>query len=148
MKPNKIEFELKNDLSELDTLAEKLEAFSRLIGMDDRCLFEINLAMDELFTNIVSYGFSDKREHRVRVSLVYDADTISITLEDDGAPFNPLFCKMPDLNLPVEKSPVGGLGIHLCRSMMDEMEYQRAGNRNIITLRKRKMPKKNQSEKG
>lgn len=149
MKPATLKFELKNDLAELDTLAEKLEAFGRLIGMDDRCLFETNLAMDELFTNIVSYGFADEQEHQVQFSLFYDnTGMISITLEDDGVPFNPLICKKPDLDLPVEESPVGGLGIHLCRNMMDEMEYHRSGNRNIVIIRKKKVPNKILSEKG
>jgi len=148
MKPEKLAFELKNDLAELDTLAEKLELFGERIGLDARCLFETNLAMDELFTNIISYGFTDDQEHWVSFTLTFADEELSITIEDDGIPFNPLLCKKPDLDLPVEASPVGGLGIHLCRNMMDEMDYRRSADRNIVTIRKKKVSKKNQSQKG
>ena len=58
-----VSFELKNSLCELSTLCEKLERIGEALGIPRRSLFEINLALDELFTNIISYGFADQSEH-------------------------------------------------------------------------------------
>jgi serine/threonine-protein kinase RsbW len=140
MMGERLEFELENDVAELDRLAEMLEEFGERIGLAPRCLFEMNLAIDELFTNIVSYGFTDDREHRIRVVLDSDGKQITVTIEDDGAPFNPLKARKPDLDVPLEETPVGGLGIHLCKNMMDNLSYNRSANKNVVTLRKRLNP--------
>ena len=65
MVKNKVSFKLKSNLSELDTLCENLEQFGQSIGLDPKCIFEANLALDELFTNIISYGFADESELRI-----------------------------------------------------------------------------------
>jgi len=142
MTVERIEFELKNDPAELDRLAEQLEDFGQRFSMERRCIFEMNLAVDELFTNIISYGFPDDKDHIVRVVLESDGHTVTITVEDDGAPFNPLTAKEPDLDMPLEETPVGGLGIHLCKNMMDNLKYCRCESKNVVTLTKKLDPKK------
>lgn len=62
---------------------------------------------------------------------------LTVTLTDDGAPFDPLAQAAPDTDLPVEARAIGGLGIHLVRKMMDEVTYQRRGDRNVVVLVKR-----------
>jgi len=62
-------FELKNSLSELDKLCEYLEDYGQKIGLSKKLIFEINLALDELFTNIISYGFKDEEEHIIKVTI-------------------------------------------------------------------------------
>ena len=69
MAKKEFSFELKSSLSELDTLCEKLEDFGQKIGLSKKLIFEINLALDELFTNIISYGFGDEEEHIINVTL-------------------------------------------------------------------------------
>ena len=82
-----ITFELKNCFSELDTLGEKLDQFCCQLGLTNRCLCEINLALEELFTNIISYGYDDEAEHWVKFTLSYQNGTIRMEVEDDGIPF-------------------------------------------------------------
>ncbi len=71
------------------------------------------------------------------VSLALDDGELALCLEDDGPAFDPLAAPMPDLDAPIEDRPIGGLGIHLLREMMDELEYTRLDSRNRLTLRKR-----------
>ena len=69
MAKNKVSFKLKSKLSELDTLCQHLERFGQSLGLSKKCLFEANLALDELFTNIISYGFKDNKEHSIDITI-------------------------------------------------------------------------------
>jgi serine/threonine-protein kinase RsbW len=89
MAKNKVSFKLKSKLSELDKLCQHLERFGESIGLSPKCIFEANLALDELFTNIISYGFKDKREHTIEVTISHQNNKLIFNIEDDGVPFNP-----------------------------------------------------------
>ncbi len=136
MAKNKVSFKLKSNLSELDTLCEHLERFGQSIGLSSKCIFEANLALDELFTNIISYGFDDKNEHTIKITIAHQDDHLVFSIEDDGVPFNPTKAKTPDLECTIEECKIGGLGIHLAKNLMDEVCYQRCENKNILTLKK------------
>ena len=84
MAKNSYSFELISDLSELDSLCENLETFGKKFGFSKKLIFEINLALDELFTNIISYGFKDDKEHIVTVTLTPENDELCLCIEDDG----------------------------------------------------------------
>ena len=129
-------FKLKSNLSELDKLCQQLEKFGQSLGLSKKCIFEINLALDELFTNIISYGFADDDEHVIKVTLTPQNETLCLCIEDDGMPFNPVDAKEPELECTVEDCKIGGLGIHLLRNLMDEICYERCGDKNVLTLKK------------
>lgn len=129
-------FNLKSKLSELDKLCEHLEAFGQSIGLSQKFIFEINLALDELFTNIISYGFSDDDEHDIKITITPENEQIVISIEDDGVAFNPVDAETPDLECTIENCKIGGLGIHIIKKLMDEVCYQRCDNKNILTMRK------------
>jgi len=131
-----VSFELKNSLSELPTLCEKLERIGAALRIPRRLLFEINLALDELFTNIISYGYADRSEHVIRVRFSSEDDLLTVVLEDDGIPFNPVERLPPELPCSLEECKVGGLGIHLVKNLMDDVVYSRSGNKNVLTLKK------------
>jgi serine/threonine-protein kinase RsbW len=130
-------FELKSDLSELDKLCENLETFGNRFGFSKKLIFEINLALDELFTNIISYGFKDGKEHIVKVTLTPQNDELCLCIEDDGKPFNPIEFETPDVSCSVEECKIGGLGIHIMKKLMDEVCYERCGNKNVLNLKKK-----------
>ena len=129
-------FELKSDLSELDTLCEELENFGNKFRLSKKLIFEINLALDELFTNIISYGFKDDEEHIIKVTITPQNEELCLCIEDDGIAFNPIEFKTPDVACSVENCKIGGLGIHIMRKLMDEICYQRCDDKNVLTLRK------------
>ena len=133
--------ELKNNLSELDRLCQHCEEIGQTIGVSDKSIFEMNLALDELFTNIISYGFQDHQEHTIKINISIEGDLLDIRIEDDGVPFNPIESKMPDFQCGVEECKIGGLGIHLIKKLMDDIQYQRVADKNILFLR-RKIRKK------
>jgi serine/threonine-protein kinase RsbW len=130
-------FELKNSLSELDLLCRNCEEIGRSIGVSDRSIFEMNLALDELFTNIISYGFQDHQEHTIKINITIEGDLLNMRIEDDGVPFNPLESKTPDFQCDIEECKIGGLGIHLIKKLMDDIQYQRVADKNILVLRRK-----------
>ncbi|PWU18558.1 MAG: ATP-binding protein [Verrucomicrobia bacterium] len=95
-----------------------------------------NLAIEELVTNCIKYGYDDSAEHFIEVEVKLCPDELVVTVTDDGRPFNPLEAPEPDIALPVADRPVGGLGIHLLRRMSDRMDYARSDGKNLLTLRK------------
>lgn len=137
MKKKAYSFELKNCLSELDTLCENLEQYGRQIGISKKMIFELNLALDELFTNIISYGVKDDREHLVRVTLTPEKEALCVCIEDDGVAFDPTEFEQPDVSCSVAQCKIGGLGIHIINKLMDEICYERCGDKNILRLKKK-----------
>ena len=129
-------FELKSKLSELNTLCRHLEDCGNVMELPQKCLFEINLGLDELFTNIISYGFDDGTEHQIKFSLAKDKETLVVQVEDDGVPFNPLEAAGHEVSDDLDSINIGGLGIHLVKKMMDDINYQRVEGRNRLILKK------------
>lgn len=129
-------FELKSQLSELNALCRHLEDCGDVMELPQKCLFEINLGLDELFTNIISYGFEDESEHQIKFSLVKEKETLVVQVEDDGVPFNPLEAAAPEASEDLDSVDIGGLGIHLVKKMMDDINYQRVEGKNRLILKK------------
>lgn len=129
---------LANRIEELDRIAASIEELAEKWNIPGKTAREINLAAEELFTNIVFYAFDDKAEHPVTIDFnLVDQRLLEIVISDDGKPFNLLEAKSDNgLDSPVEDRKIGGLGIHFVRKMMDTVEYRRAGGKNIVTLTK------------
>jgi anti-sigma regulatory factor (Ser/Thr protein kinase) len=123
--------------AELAGLTAWLQGFWDAHALPPESAFTFELALEELFVNIATHGAAPGREPAVEVSLALDDGEVALCLEDDGPAFDPLAAPMPDLDAALEDRPIGGLGIHLLREMMDELEYARLEGRNRLTLRKR-----------
>ena len=94
----------------------------------------VNVVLDELLTNIIAYGLAGAEAGEVTIDVALRPDRLTVTLTDDGKPFNPFGRAAPDTALSVEERPIGGLGIHLVRQLMDEVSYQRRTDRNVVVL--------------
>lgn len=129
-------FELKSSLSELNTLCRHLEDCSDKLQLPPKCRSELNLGLDELFTNIISYGFQDDSEHQIKFTLAKDNETLVVEVEDDGIPFNPLDAADPEIARDLDSINIGGLGIHLMKKMVDDIDYQRIEGKNKLILKK------------
>ena len=131
---------LKNDLAELERVGVAVEAFGARHSLSTAAIFDVHLALDEILTNIVSYGYDDDQPHEITVRLdIEDAQSpprIVVEVEDDGRAFNPLEAAPPDVSAPVEERPIGGLGIYLVRRAMDDLEYSRQQSKNVLVMRK------------
>lgn len=136
MSRNKVSLVLRNSLSELDGVQRNLEKFGNALGLSKKSTFQINLAMEEVFSNIISYAYTDKREHWITVTMSHEKDALVLRIEDDGIPFNPCEVKVPDLECPLEERQIGGLGCYLMRCCVDDIAYERRGNSNVLTMKK------------
>jgi serine/threonine-protein kinase RsbW len=128
---------VKNALSELGRVSRLVERFGAAHGLTARVVFETTLALDEVLTNVISYGYDDSDTHDIRIGLSCADGQLVIAVEDDGRPFNPLHAPAPALDGPLETRPVGGVGIHLVRQVMDHLEYTRRAGRNSLVMTKR-----------
>ena len=148
MTKDEIAFELKNKLIELDSLCDNLKKFGKSMGLSKKCQFEVNLAMDELFTNIVSYGFEDFLDHLVNFKISCRNDELEIRIEDDGIFFDPVTEKPPEIDCLMEACKIGGLGIHLAKQYMDGITYERQKDKNVLRIRKKIVKKENEKKNG
>jgi len=107
----------------------------RLKDCPNKTRNQINIAVDEIFSNIARYAYHPLRgAATVRVAV---NDDVLIEFEDSGVAYNPLSADAPDLSLTAEEREIGGLGIFMVKNIMDSVEYQRDGSKNILTIRKR-----------
>jgi anti-sigma regulatory factor (Ser/Thr protein kinase) len=129
-------FELKNCLSELKALHLNLKKWGQDNGLPTDSIPRINICLDELFTNIVSYGFDDDSQNLIKFTLNCDNNMVNINIEDNGIPFNPLEKIDPDFPENVESAQIGGLGILIIRKLMDSVSYERKNGKNILRMKK------------
>jgi anti-sigma regulatory factor (Ser/Thr protein kinase) len=126
---------LRNQRSEIARIGRLVEAFGEAHALSPDLVFRVNLALDEIITNVVLHGYADQDEHGIRVDLDLRGGTLTITVEDDGVAFDPLSVTPPDLDLDGENRAIGGLGLHIVRSIMESVTYERADDLNRLTMR-------------
>lgn len=136
MAPARTVLTLKNDLGEITRLAEELEGFCERNGVSPGTLLALNLALEEIVTNVISYGF-EGGSHEIDLELLLDNGTVQATVADGGKAYDPLQREDPDVTAPLEERSVGGLGVLLVKRLMDEVTYARTDGRNVLTIRKR-----------
>lgn len=136
MATQEYKFELKNNLSELNTLNRHLNNLGDRIGLQTDSILRINICLDELFTNIVSYGFEDDLEHIIQFTVQAEDNLLVIHIEDDGTAFNPLEKIDPEFPANVESAKIGGLGILIIRKLIDNISYERKQGKNRLTMKK------------
>ncbi|MDY0220461.1 MAG: ATP-binding protein [Desulfobacterium sp.] len=128
---------VKNSLEELGTLFGAVDALGTKIFLSQKKRWEIQLILEEIFTNIVNHGFNDKEEHEIEILITVKNKILTIRFEDDGKPFDPTGVTFPDTRCAVEQRLVGGLGVHFVRHFIDTCTYRRTGGKNIMILEKK-----------
>ena len=132
-----IAVELHNDLSEIDRVQRLVEEHAADWALSPSSLNAINVSLDEILTNIISYGYDDGAAHLIAVRVALEGDgQVTVEVADDGRAFNPLQSPEPDTHAAIDDRPIGGLGIHLVLRLMDEVAYRRENERNILPLRR------------
>jgi len=130
------QFVIENQIAELPVLAEKVEKLAGNWNLSEPVILHINLALEEALSNIIFYAFKDAVKHSIKITLALKNNQLTIRIADDGIPFNPFSAPQPDITLPLEQRPIGGLGIYLITKMMDAVHYARKRNQNILALNK------------
>jgi len=131
-----LQFTLKNRIAEIAALGERLGEFAAVHQLTPNVLHDLNLALEEAVTNIISHGYSDHREHEILVCIRVESGAVIAELKDDARPFNPLTVPEADATKPLDERTAGGLGIHLMRKLMDGIEYQRLEDGNLLIMKK------------
>ena len=131
-----LKLSLINDLGQIVDAAARIDAFCARHGLAEEIAFEVNLAVDELVTNTISYGYDDDGEHRIELVLRLEAGALVIEIADDGRAFDPLQAHAPDIGASLQDRAIGGLGIYLVRKTMDGVTHRRQDGRNVVTLTK------------
>ncbi len=122
-----------------DKTAEIIEYLMSSSDMpkDEDLRFKLRLSIEETVENVVQYAYKDGIGWmEVGTDLDVNGLMLTITLKDAGKPFNPLEKEDPDINLPLEEREIGGLGIYLCKQLMDEVQYRYEDGCNILTMKK------------
>jgi serine/threonine-protein kinase RsbW len=131
------EITIVNQGSEIARVAGLLDRLAAERHLDPEIVADMQIALDEVLTNITEYAYTDDAEDRIHIRFEVLDNVLEAVIEDDGAPFNPLEIPAPDVSAPLHERRVGGVGMHFVRSLMDEVAYERAGERNRLVLRKR-----------
>lgn len=127
------------------SIPSRLEEIGRLADLVDAALadrpelaFSGNLCLEELITNTIVHGLGGAPDHFIEVRLSCDDTWLTLSVRDDAPPFDPFVeAPAPDLDADLDARPIGGLGVHLIRSLMDEVSTTHDGNGNRVVLRKR-----------
>ncbi len=116
----------------------EVEKFAETLGLSPKLVYQLTLVLDELITNIISYGYDTPGCYTIDVQASCDDGILELRVVDDARPFNPITAQPPELDVPLEDraKPVGGMGIHLVKSLMDSVDYQRKDGKNMLFLRK------------
>lgn len=109
-------------------------------GVNEEILYDIQLAVDEACTNIISHGYADLDPGSIILDLDIDTDKIVVSLTDFGHSFEPSSTPIPDVDAPIEERELGGFGLFFIQQSMDELDYQvtEDGNKMILTKYLRK----------
>ncbi len=130
--------ELQSDIKEIGRLNKEIENMldEELIFREQ--FFNINLVLEELFTNIVNHGYNNCNDHSISIKFEFEEEATYITIQDCATQFNPIEAPVPNLNIPAEERELGGLGIFLVKQLMDDVTYNYVDGKNVLILKKYK----------
>ena len=125
-----------NDVQEIPLLSEFVDNVCETVGFDMATTMNINLAIEEAVVNVMNYAYPAGEQGEVSIKAVANKHNLKFIICDNGIPFDPTAQKDVDITLPSEEREIGGLGIHLVRTIMDSINYERVNGQNVFTLRK------------
>ena len=128
---------LSNDISEISKLEGFVGAAAETAGLDAATAMSLNLAIEEAVTNVILYAYPKEQKGEINLESIVREHALVFILSDSGTEFDPTKAPDADTALGVEDRPIGGLGIHLVRNIMDAVSYSRTGSRNILTMNKK-----------
>lgn len=121
------------DLEEITRAAGILEEVMAAAGFCREEILRLQLAVEEACANVVLHGYGEE-EGEICLRALVDGDRLSVTVEDEGGPFDPTACSPPRLEEDLEGRGIGGLGVHLMRSLVDGISYEFRDGKNVLTL--------------
>ena len=133
MSDESLEVSLANELREIAGAAAQIDEFCAAHDLQ-HVAYAVNLAIDEILTNTISYGYEDDERHQIEIIVRVEAEALVVVIVDDSMPFDLALAPERDLEASLEDTPLGGLGLFLVHRMMDSVEYRREEGCNVVTL--------------
>jgi len=130
------EISIRSDMAELAKLRDSLDRLGTELGVPGKPLMQLQVALDEIASNVIKYGWPDGGNHKLCVRITGQPGRIEVEVIDDGPEFDPRLAPLPEA-APAGKRRPGGLGIHMVKQLVDRLEYERAGGRNRTIIIKR-----------
>jgi len=134
---DRAEKRITNRLERISDIAEMVEVFCEAHRCRKQTVAEINIALDEILSNIINYGYDDEGIGEIAIRLYFKSDSIFVEVEDAAKPFDPTQARPPQFAESLHARKVGGLGIHFVKTLMDEVVYTRHQGKNMLKLKKK-----------
>ena len=134
---SEIDASIRNRREELKRVRDAVDRLGEECRLAAGIVEDMQVALDEVLTNILNYAYTDDGEHKIRIRLRVVDGALEATVEDDGKPFNPLQIAPPDTRAPLRERKVGGVGVHFVRNLMNEVTYDRADGCNRLVLKRK-----------
>jgi serine/threonine-protein kinase RsbW len=129
------EIRIANSLPEIARVVELVDSFGARHEFPNEVIVALNVSLDEILNNIISYAYEDAGRHDIVVRLELRGGSVEVVVEDDGRPFDPLAAPAPDFE--TKPRAAGGVGLHFVRSLTDELTYTRRDGINRLRMTKR-----------
>ena len=123
-----------NDVRQISLLAGFMNRIREENNLNPGLATKINLALEEAVTNVVMYAYPKGTKEKINLEAVRDGNTLRFTLTDRGRVFDPTAAPKANISASLKDRPIGGLGIHLVRTIMDSVTYRRAEGKNVLTM--------------
>jgi serine/threonine-protein kinase RsbW len=133
---NSLNIKITNSLKELVPMYDQIKEFCIVNRFLDYIRYDVNLIIEELVTNTISYGYIDENVHEIEIKLVLKDDSLYVDIINDADTFNPLNHPDPDFSVPSNQRQPGGLGIYFAKILADEISYNRKDEHNYISFKK------------
>ena len=131
-----LEISLINDLREIAGVAARIDGFCSTHDLSPQVGYGVNLAIDEILTNTISYGYDDDEPHRIELIVRLEGETLTVVIVDDSRAFDLSQAPRADLETPLEDRVLGDLGLFLVHQVMNNVDYRRIDGCNVVTLTK------------
>lgn len=127
---------LHNDIKQIALLPDFVDTIAKRIELDHETASNLNLALEEAITNVIMYAYPEGADGVVNIDATVDGKNVSVVIADNGIAFDPTAKEEIDITAGIDERPIGGLGIHLVRTIMDNVSYERKEEKNILTITK------------
>jgi serine/threonine-protein kinase RsbW len=132
----RISLELPSTPEDVMRGVETVEAFCRERQIPQTAIHAVMLAVEEVASNIVNHAYQPDSGQTFQLTVMHEGDRLMVELRDHGPAFDPLQASAPDLETDPDERDIGGLGIHLVRHYMEQIQYHREGEENVLLMTK------------
>ena len=130
------ELRIKNQISELEKVAQFVEEIGEELGLNMELQMNLNLVMEEMVSNVIFYAYPEGEEAEIELLAKSDGKELTFVLSDQGKEFDPTAKEDTDLDVNPADRDLGGMGIFIVKNIMNKVTYQRLDGKNLLTMTK------------